>query len=110
MVKSPRANAGDARDMDLIPRLGRSPGEGNGNPFQYPPGKIPWTEEPGGLYSYYLHLYCALAYSEYLIIIFSFKKEKHRFYLFIYFLGFVDYGFRTMTHGLLLAPSQPWEP
>ena len=35
-VKSPRANAGDARDMSLIPELGRSPGIGNGNLFQYP--------------------------------------------------------------------------
>ena len=28
-------NAGDIRDMGLIPGLGRSPGEGNGNPLQY---------------------------------------------------------------------------
>ena len=27
------ANAGDLRDTDLIPGLGRCPGEGNGNPF-----------------------------------------------------------------------------
>ena len=32
MVKSPPANAGD---MHLIPRLGRFPGEGNGNPLKY---------------------------------------------------------------------------
>jgi len=30
-LKNPPANAGD---MGLIPALGRSPGEGNGNPFQ----------------------------------------------------------------------------
>ena len=29
------ANAGDIRDTGLIPGLGRSPGEGNGNPLQY---------------------------------------------------------------------------
>ena len=29
------ANAGDTRDLGLIPGLGRSPGEGNGNPLQY---------------------------------------------------------------------------
>ena len=29
------ANAGDSRDMRLIPGLERSPGEGNGNPPQY---------------------------------------------------------------------------
>ena len=32
VVKNPSMNAGDA---DLISRSGRSPGEGNGNPFQY---------------------------------------------------------------------------
>ena len=32
VVKNPPANA---RDMGLIPGLGRSPGEGNGNPLQY---------------------------------------------------------------------------
>ena len=35
MVKNPPANAGDARDMGLIPGLGRSLGIGNGNPRQY---------------------------------------------------------------------------
>ena len=35
VVKNLPANAGDARDTSLIPGLGRSPGEGNGNPLQY---------------------------------------------------------------------------
>ena len=35
VVKNPFANAGDARDVGLIPVFGRSPGEGNGNPLQY---------------------------------------------------------------------------
>ena len=35
VVKNPFANAGDIRDSGLIPGLGRSPGEGNGNPLQY---------------------------------------------------------------------------
>ena len=35
LVKYPLANAGGARDTGLIPGLGRSPGEGNGNLFQY---------------------------------------------------------------------------
>ena len=35
MVKSPPANAGDARVSSLIPGLERSPGVGNGNPLQY---------------------------------------------------------------------------
>ena len=29
------ANAGDLRDTDLIPGLGRPPGVGSGNPLQY---------------------------------------------------------------------------
>ena len=35
VVKNPPANAGDTRDVGSIPGLERSPGEGNGNPFQY---------------------------------------------------------------------------
>ena len=50
VVKNPFASAGDARDAGSIPGLGRSPGEGNGNPLQYS-WKIPRTEEPGGLQS-----------------------------------------------------------
>ena len=34
-VKNPPANAGDIRDVGSIPGLGRSPGEGHGNPPQY---------------------------------------------------------------------------
>ena len=35
MVKKLPANAGDARDVDLISGSGRSPGGGHGNPLQY---------------------------------------------------------------------------
>ena len=35
VVKNLPANAGDLRDVGLISGLGRSPGEGNGNPLQY---------------------------------------------------------------------------
>ena len=35
VVKNPTANAGDTRDVDSIPELGRFPGVGNGNPLQY---------------------------------------------------------------------------
>ena len=35
MVKNPPANAGDTRDMGLIPGSGRSPRTGNSNPLQY---------------------------------------------------------------------------
>jgi len=33
VVKNPPANAGDVRDAGWIPGLGRSPGEGHGNPL-----------------------------------------------------------------------------
>ena len=36
MVKNSPANAGDARDVGLIPGLGKSTEGGNGNPLQYP--------------------------------------------------------------------------
>ena len=35
VVKNLPANVGDIRDAGLIPGLGRTPGEGNGNPLQY---------------------------------------------------------------------------
>ena len=35
VVNKPPGNAGDIRDTDSIPGLGRSPGEGNGKPLQY---------------------------------------------------------------------------
>ena len=35
VVKNPPANAGDIRDVALIPGSGRFPGGGHGNPLQY---------------------------------------------------------------------------
>ena len=35
LVKNPPASEEDIRDVGSIPGLGRSPGEGNGNPLQY---------------------------------------------------------------------------
>ena len=57
VIKNPPANAGDLRDTGLISGLVRSPGGGNGRPFlrDFLPGKNPWTEEPGGLWSMGLH-------------------------------------------------------
>ena len=50
MLKNLPANAGDIRDMDSIPGLGRFPGEGKSNPLQYSCLENPMdTEEPGGL-------------------------------------------------------------
>ena len=44
VVKNPPANAGDS---GLIPGLGRCPGEGNGNPFQYSCLENPMDREAG---------------------------------------------------------------
>ena len=38
-------------DPGSIPGLGRTPGEGNGNPLQYSCLENSWIEEPGGLQS-----------------------------------------------------------
>ena len=46
-----KASACSAGDLGSIPGLGRSPGEGNGNPLQFLAWKIPWTEDPGSLQS-----------------------------------------------------------
>ena len=35
MVKNPSVNAGEIRNTGWIPGLGKSPGEGHGNPLQY---------------------------------------------------------------------------
>ena len=35
VIKNPPGNAGDTKYMGLVPGLGRSPREGNGNPLQY---------------------------------------------------------------------------
>ena len=51
LVKDSMGSAGDAGCTGLIPESGGSPGEGNGNPLQYSPWRIPWIEEPGGLQS-----------------------------------------------------------
>ena len=49
VVKNLPANAGDVKDVGLIPGLGRCSGEGNGNLFSMLAWRIPWTEEPGEL-------------------------------------------------------------
>ena len=51
MVKNHLPNAGDARDVGLIPELGRYPGVGNGNPLHFIAWKIPRAEVPTARYS-----------------------------------------------------------
>ena len=45
VVKNSPASVGD---VSSIPVSERSPGEGNGYPFQYLAWRIPWSEEAGG--------------------------------------------------------------
>ena len=60
MIKNPPANAGDTGDAGSIPGLGRSPGEGKGNPLQYSclaeshgqrnlAGYSPWGHKESGM-------------------------------------------------------------
>ena len=42
-----KASAWNAEDLGSIPRSGRSPGEGDGNPLQYSCLENPMMEEPG---------------------------------------------------------------
>ena len=72
MIKNPPANAGDAREVGSIP------GVGNGNPPSNLVWKIPWTEEPGGLYSPWGHKESDM--TERLHSHFS-NLEKHFFFL-----------------------------
>ena len=44
------ASAYNVRNLGSIPGLGRSPGEGNGNPLHCSSLEIPWTEEPGAVH------------------------------------------------------------
>ena len=48
---SGKESACNAGDWDSIPGSGKSPGEGNGNPLRVLARRIPWTEEPGKLWS-----------------------------------------------------------
>ena len=41
MIEKAPTNGGDIRDVGSIPRLGRSPGGGYGNPLHYSPGENP---------------------------------------------------------------------
>ena len=59
VVKNPPANAGEVRDVGLIPGSGRSTGGGHGNPLQYPCLEHPmdrgawWAD--GGLKRFSMH-------------------------------------------------------
>ena len=54
VVKNPPANVGDIRNEGSIPGLERSPGGGHGTHSSILAWRIPWTQEPGGLWSIWL--------------------------------------------------------
>ena len=64
MVKNPLANAGDRRDGGSIPGLGRSLGEGNGNPLQYCCLENPVDRGQVALILYYFCMLCLLIKDE----------------------------------------------
>ena len=49
--EEPTCNLGDVSDVSLSPVSERPPGGGHGSPLQHSCWRIPWTEEPGGLWS-----------------------------------------------------------
>ena len=49
VLKNLPANAGDVRDIGLIPGSERSPGGGIATDSSILAWRIPWTEEPGRL-------------------------------------------------------------
>ena len=51
VVKNPPANGGDIIDTRSVPGLGRSLEEGIATHCSILAWRIPWTEEPGGLWS-----------------------------------------------------------
>ena len=51
VVKNLLADAGDVRDIGLIPGLGNPVEEGMATHSSILASRIPWTEEPGGLQS-----------------------------------------------------------
>ena len=50
-----KESACNVGDLGLIPGLGRTPGEENGNPLQYSCLGIPWIKEPAAGYSPWVH-------------------------------------------------------
>ena len=51
LVKNLTENAGDVRDLGLIPGFGRPLEKEMATHSRILAGRIPWTEEPSGLYS-----------------------------------------------------------
>ena len=77
VVKNLSANTGDLRDTGSIPGLGRSPGEGNGNPLQYsclenPMDRGAWWATVHGVTKSWTWLKWLIAHARYIITTFLF--------------------------------------
>ena len=68
-----KASACNVGDLGLIPGSGRSPGEGNGNPLQYPCLENPmdggawWATVHGSQLSYFTFTYLIISFSTSLV-------------------------------------------
>ena len=100
-------------DPGSIPRFGRSPEEGNGNPLRCSCLEIPWMEEPGGLYSPWGHKELDITeWLHFLTLCFYFWKlfliylEVHWSYY--EFLSNPSSEKAMATHSSTLAWKIPW--
>ena len=96
IVKNLPANAGDIRDACSIPGLGRSPGEGNGNPLQYsclenPMDRGAWwatdcgvTKSQIQLKQLSMHTQCLIIWIIPLLICVFIHQTLHYFFFFFY--------------------------
>ena len=103
VVKNLPANAGDIRDMSLIPGSGRSPGRGHDSPLQYS-----WLENPmdRGAWRATVHrdtksqtwlewLHSSSRFILYIVVYFKLNRFNHNFafcqenYIYIYYIIFI---------------------
>ena len=109
MVKNPSANAGDVRDAGSIPRLGRSPGEGNGNPLQYsrvenPMDRGAWWATVHGFTKSWIQLKClSTSHSSFNPEV---KISLDQLSIQRNFYRELSYGHNTLS----LTGSGPWPP
>ena len=97
MVKNPPANAGDKREVDLIAGLGRSPGEGRGNPLQCSCLENLHGQR-GGLWSMGLQSRTRLK-----------RLSMHTFPILVLgFLGGLDDSWVCSPRGLSYGGTSPW--
>ena len=93
-VKNLPANAGDTRDVGSIPGLGRSPGEGNGNPLQDSCLDVKKNPMAGGAWWAALH---------------GVARSQTRLSDFTFTFHFQAVEKEMATHSSILAWEIPWK-